>query len=177
MKLKLVIFISLIIFLIIPNFALAQESSVGAKPWQVKQEQHQEEKEALKAKLTEALINKIKNIYNRIKTKLENRIKRIGDLADKIESYFPKWEEKGRDTTQAKAKISEARTALTNAQTDLASVDSILEELLASADPKSLKGELNDAVKKVRLDLITARQALAQSVELARALEGGNNDQ
>lgn len=176
MKLKLAILIACLLFFP-TNLSRAEESTPGAKPWEVRQQARQEKKAEVKAKLTEKIKTRIKNIYSRIKTRLENRINRLTALADRIESQFPKWEEKGRDTVTAKAKLDEARSELETAKTNLVNADAKLEELLASEDPKALRDELHEAVKKVRQDLVSARQAIAQAVRSLKSKEGGSNEE
>lgn len=171
-KIFLILTISLLLCFSSSARANEEEGQSSPSTWrekieekiQLRQENTAEHKEEVKAKLTERARNRIRNIYSRIKDHSENRIERLEKIRERIEERIPFFQEKGRDTSEALAKLAEAKTLIGTTRNDLESVDLVLEGLLEAEDPRLVFNELKDAVHTVRKDIAAARQALAAAV-------------
>ena len=181
---SLIILIFLMAYFSTPVFAQEATSSVSPMNWrqklqekiEVRKEKITERKEQIKTKLTKKAGNRVRNIYGRVRNRLQNRIERLEKITNRIKNRFLFFEEKGKDTTEARVKIAEAEEAIISAKNDLGIVDEKLEELLSSDEPKTALAELKTAVQTVRKDLSTARQALSKAVNsLVRQNQGGQN--
>lgn len=174
MKKKLFSLFLIVFLLFLPIVVLAEEdaATVESSPGSLRRRLETQRAEMLQqkakvqVKLSEKAQNRIRNNYGKIRHKLQSRIERLEKFVLRIEERFVHFEEKGRDTAMAKAKLEEAKSSMEIAKTDLISADAKLEEVLSSDDPKSLRSELHQAIKLVRDDIKTARQTLSRAVNL-----------
>lgn len=147
--------------------------------FELRKQNIEESKQQVQAKLTERVRNRVQTVAQNIITRLERRIDGLETYAARLEELAVKFETRGADVTETREKINEAKDYLNTARIDLGIVESQLDQLLESEDPRSDYKELKLAVQKVRDDLHAVRKALAEAVSLLKVqkgqLEGGEN--
>lgn len=128
--------------------------------------QGQEVRGTLKEKVARRLESwrqaRMLNWWSRATNRLEKLIKREDRVAEKISNRLDRLAGAGRDVTQLRADLNIAKTKITDARTALASASSQVEDILKNNEPKVAFDKLHQLHKNVIGKIRIAHAALVK---------------
>lgn len=193
---KLLLLVVGIITLVLPTGnAFAQSTTPSVVPHQViqhKQEvekKHQEIKEHLKqvpnkhhAKVTEKIHKNLNVVNEKLTNSWFRQITHMSEILNKLEDHLNKLSEEGKDVTQAKAALNNARTKVTTAENALKTQGlkvytiNITNTGHIGPDVKTARNVLHTDLKNVHQIVKDAHGAVIEVIKLSKTI-GGNNGQ
>lgn len=149
------------------TFVVAQDDTTLSGE-QAQQGQRQGRGAQIRERLSEVKRNRVAHLWANMERKFQWAIDRLGRIADRIDSRTQKFEAKGADVTDAKAKLADARTQIDAAKIAFATAKADAETLKTSDDPKAAFETLRGDVKNVRDALKAAHVALVEAVKVLK---------
>ena len=134
-----------------------------------------ERKEAVQKRMTRLLENRknnIRNYFGRMIKRFEEAVKRLKNLADRIESRLNKFTELGKDVSASRISLGEAKRKIADAETAIAEAKSKLDDVLNSDSPKEAFKEVRVLVVKARDAIKDAHQALVKVIKEIKGASG-----
>lgn len=135
----------------------------GQQKREERREERQEKKEERKIKLADRRKANIRRHFNKMIQRFEQRLGKLKQLADRIETRIKALNTQGADTAAAKAELTAARASWQKAKDAIAAAKAKLEGVLASEAPresfrelKALLNQIKDHVKQTHAYLVRA---------------------
>ena len=98
--------------------------------------------------------------------RLNNLVGRIDSILTRAKSRIDKLAAEGRDVTEARAKASAADTAISSAKTALNDLQTKLDGVVSSAQPRQAWQSVKGSVQATATAIKTARQAVVDLVKI-----------
>ena len=132
-------------------------------------------KASAEARLSENRIEKIRAYWQRLKTRLLAAVERIERLVERIESRLAKVEEgsSDSDTTSINDDLEKAKALLSDASVKIETADELVEDALASQNPKEAFKVVRNLVKDIKEDLVEVHRLLVHLIGDIRGLRVG----
>ncbi|GEM_PF-2635183 len=134
------------------------------------QEGGQTNKPQLSERLQERIINLASNVVNRT----DAAIKRLDNIAGRIDSRMDKLEAEGVDTTLPLERFNQGMMSLQSAK-DIQSTLISASSAISSDNPGQSFATLIETYRKIRQDLNVAHQAFTDTVQIMKDLSGSTN--
>lgn len=134
-----------------------------------------------KASLVEKINHRLLQINSKSTTHFQEMIDKMNKIVERLETKIATEEANGADVTSIRNAVSEAKAAITAAQT---AVDTQTEkdysvvvstETKVSEDARLAKNNLHNDLKTTHDLMVTARQSLAKAISTAQSNLGGEN--
>jgi len=113
----------------------------------------------------EEKIQMVKNIVMKIATRFDVNVRNLESLSSRISSRINKFDQQGKDTTEAKAKLNEANTKIQETKDAIISLQAGINAAISSTTPKKTFTASKDKLVKGVMDKIkAAHKALVETV-------------
>ncbi len=129
----------------------------------------QEPAQANKPQLSERLQERIINLASNVVNRNDAAIKRLDNIAGRIESRMQKLGAEGIDTSLPLERFNQGKVSLQNAKDKTATLTSAA-SALASDNPRGAFTSLVEQFRKIRQDLNAAHQAFTDTVQIMKNL-------
>ena len=129
--------------------------------------EHRAEAGERKGEITDEIKERISNRVANSKERMTAMVERFSNIIDKVDSRITKLTEDGVDTVEAIRLVADARTALSNAESAINSID--IATILASENIREALQESKEEVKEVKEVFRTAHTALKNAIKSLRA--------
>ncbi len=136
---------------------------------QLQKEAHQEE---IQNKLSERKRVRIRNLYQLMRRRISAAITRLTNIAGRIETRLTILADEGQDVTEAMTLLNEAKAKLTFAESSLATIDSAIENVVASEEPLKEFQDVRELIQELHLLLVDVRQLLWGAVQSVKIPTG-----
>ncbi|MEX0917245.1 MAG: hypothetical protein WDZ90_01875 [Candidatus Paceibacterota bacterium] len=123
------------------------------------------------AALEERVRGRINALADRLLDRLVAAVERLETLGDRVESRIEKFAERGADTTEAENFLAQAEEKLIEAETAIADVAILVEELLLSENPRETYTQLRAELREVTNIIREAHRLLISAVSSLRAAQ------
>lgn len=132
-----------------------------------------EETPALSNKETrvENMKERIKAVYEKVKVRIQIRIERLNGIILRVENLADKIAAKGKDVSQAKASLQDARASLAKATDFFKQADAKIQELSGSDDPQAILAEIRNLTKSANTEMKNCRAKIVEAVNSLKALK------
>lgn len=129
-------------------------------------DRRQEIKDSVSAKLTEDRKVIITNHWQKLMARLNAAVARLEKLIQRIESRVAAIKENNpqADIDEISTKITEAKTKLTEAKTKLSALESVVNEAIASDEPKAAFEVIHNTVKEIKTLLLQVHRILVHII-------------
>lgn len=172
MNSKIIIPISALLLLTLATPSFAQTATPTSIRKQINESRKEtkneikEIKKETKTTLSNLKKDRVQGLYQSIRNSLTKRFDFLQKTKSLIETRINEKSSQNKDVTTVKAKLAEFSKSQTSYSTNLATVDSKLQELLKSNEPKKLIPDLRNAMNKVRTDLNNMHRVLVDTLRL-----------
>jgi len=129
-------------------------------------EQVERKREMVAEKLSERRKGVVTGIANRVVVRLEARLVRLLRFETVIQKRIDRREADGKDVTEVVNKMTEVVFYKDSFKSALGEIQTKLDVLLASENPREMYVELREAVSDARLALVEMRKALVNVVRV-----------
>ncbi len=144
---------------------------------EIVRERVETKKATMAAKLTARKQANVQSQWQKLDTRLSAIIARLETLIERIESRVAMIANSGEniDTTGVETSLMEAKSLLGQTEADLLAANSLLEEVLASDDPKLAFSVVAEAIKEIRINIVEIHKILVLTIGDIRGLRVGIN--
>lgn len=129
------------------------------------------------APLSDQAQNRIRNLAANISNRMEAAIKRLENIAIRLDSRIVKLEAQNFDTTSARPYVEEAKAELTQAKLLIIDIDKVIGDVTGSETPRSAWNDGRKIYSDVRVHLVNTQAALRNAIiELRSARRPDNTE-
>jgi len=111
---------------------------------------------------------RIANLTANISNRLDAAVRRLQNIAGRLESRTAKMEAEGFDTSTARATLAEGKAALAEAEIALTRIDSDVASFIGSETPRERWQILKETYGAITTNIRTAHQKLVETLLLLR---------
>lgn len=149
-----------------PIFGLAQTSSPALPP--TASEPNQAINQPPSTPNAETVLDsqrqaRVTNLAANISTRMDNAVKRLENIAERLEIRRQLLAETGLDTTITKTELAVANEALARARTELSTIDADVIRAFSANDPITSWGTVRSTYLSIRSDIFNAYEALSRA--------------